>query len=286
MEKKVRVGIVGLGDHCCKSHIQYLIKNELCVVTAICDINPKAVEDICKEFNLTDVKSFNTAEELIKDNTCVDAVMIMTPDKFHLEQLEMCVNHMKHVFCEKPLALNKSEYHRLEIALEKAEKWNLIVTTCHPRRFDTPFEVVRKFISNGHIFGTPLPGKVLNFEFYFHYSQPSKTGLHPSLMYDHLNHEVDAMHYLFGTGHIKHAVKHYDSETSFHVTGLRNDGISFSFIGQRKMDDPETYPEYMKINFEGGSLLIDLYKGEATLLSGKSYTTWYDPAKYKMWRLA
>lgn len=276
---KIRIGIVGIGDHCLKSHVPYLLElSDLCTITAFCDLDYRKSK-LLK--NVPNSMALHTKfDEFIVDDS-FDAVLIMTPDYCHTEQLVAAVEAGKHVFCEKPLATTRKEYEQLVTAFALADEKKLIVTTCHPRRFDTPFEVVRGFINNGKIFDQPLPGKILNFEFYFHYSRPSKTGLHPSLMYDHLNHEVDAMHYLFGTGKIKHAVKHYDSETAFHVTGLRQDGISFSFIGQRKMRSSETYPEYMKINFEGGSLQIDLFKGEATLLSGKAYTTWFNPAKCK-----
>lgn len=271
MNKRVKVGIIGLGDHCSQSHIKHLITmTDICQIVAVCDLDVEKAKKVCNELNVPDSNDLyyhGAFEDLIR-NDKLEAVFIMTPDRFHLDQLIACTKAKKHVFCEKPLASTQDEYERLEHAFSFAAEHNLVVTTCHPRRFDPPFAEMKDLINTD-----PAElGKVLNFEFYFQYHKPSKQGLHTSLMFDHLNHEVDAMNYLFGKSSIKHAVKHYDSETAFHVSGLREDGISFSFIGQRKLEDT-IYPEHMKVNFEEGFITMDLHRGIMHIDTGNSYST-------------
>ncbi|MEW9702490.1 Gfo/Idh/MocA family protein [Paenibacillus sp. SI8] len=50
----------------------------------------------------TDMEAFVKSEEF-------DAVYIATPNSFHSEQAVRCMNHGKHVLCEKPAASNTSE---------------------------------------------------------------------------------------------------------------------------------------------------------------------------------
>ncbi|MGN7494122.1 Gfo/Idh/MocA family protein [Paenibacillus sp. SAF-054] len=49
----------------------------------------------------------------------IDAVYIASPNSFHAEQAILCMNHGKHVLCEKPLATNSAEVRRMIEAAEK-----------------------------------------------------------------------------------------------------------------------------------------------------------------------
>ncbi|WP_272880323.1 Gfo/Idh/MocA family protein [Paenibacillus azoreducens] len=49
----------------------------------------------------------------------IDAVYIASPNAFHAEQAIICMNHGKHVLCEKPLASNSSEVRRMIAAAKE-----------------------------------------------------------------------------------------------------------------------------------------------------------------------
>ncbi len=279
----VRTGIIGLGDHSDRSHLMYLANMpDLCKVTALGDLDEKRIQATKEKYELS-AKGFTDWRQLVSSPD-VDAVLVMTPDRFHTMQLVDAIASGKHVFCEKPLASTEKEYYEIVEAFALAEQKNITVSTCHPRRFDPPFIVMKSYIESTDTlvgdFGTMGKlGKVTAFVFNFNYHKPSKHGLHMSLMFDHLNHEVDIMHYLFGVSGIDQATKHHDNETAFFVTGAREDGIQFSFTGARHREE-SIYPEDMEIVFENGSLKMDMHKGTASLsINGQSFLR--EDSRYK-----
>lgn len=60
---------------------------------------------------------FTDLEKLLKSDV-VDAMYIASPNAFHAEQALLCLNHQKHVLCEKPLASNVKE---VEAMIEAAK---------------------------------------------------------------------------------------------------------------------------------------------------------------------
>ncbi|MDR2902465.1 MAG: Gfo/Idh/MocA family oxidoreductase, partial [Lactobacillales bacterium] len=135
--KKIRIGFCGLGDHMMKSHVESLLKNPDVLLVGAFDPNPDSVyfKTIRNELGVSDFKHFSY-EDLWKNT---DAVMIGSPDRFHAAQLLDAVTNGKHVLCEKPLCASPAELETVEKALELGQKKNLIVTSCHPRRFDPPY---------------------------------------------------------------------------------------------------------------------------------------------------
>lgn len=53
-------------------------------------------------------KAFGSYEEMLNDPE-VDAVYIATPHSFHFEQAKMCIEHKKHVLCEKAFTVNAKQ---------------------------------------------------------------------------------------------------------------------------------------------------------------------------------
>ncbi|BBI35369.1 Gfo/Idh/MocA family protein [Cohnella abietis] len=61
----------------------------------------------------TDLEQFASSPEW-------DAVYIASPNSYHIDQAILCMNHGKHVLCEKPLASNAHEVQRMiEVAANK-----------------------------------------------------------------------------------------------------------------------------------------------------------------------
>lgn len=57
-------------------------------------------------------KAYDSYEELAKDSK-VDVIYIATPHSFHYEQAKMCLEHGKHVLCEKAFTANEAQAKEL-----------------------------------------------------------------------------------------------------------------------------------------------------------------------------
>ncbi|GAB6991668.1 Gfo/Idh/MocA family protein [Paenibacillus pini] len=55
---------------------------------------------------------FTDVQQMVSSGE-VDAVYIASPNSFHAEQAIICMNHGKHVLCEKPMASNANEMKRM-----------------------------------------------------------------------------------------------------------------------------------------------------------------------------
>jgi myo-inositol 2-dehydrogenase/D-chiro-inositol 1-dehydrogenase len=91
-------------------------------------------------------------EDLLADAT-VEALAIVTPNTIHPEQIIAALRAGKHVFCEKPLALDVASC--LAVEAEAAKHPRLKVMIGFVRRFDASYQDARRKIDEGLI-GTPF----------------------------------------------------------------------------------------------------------------------------------
>ncbi len=254
LTNKIRVAFIGLGDHAVKSHFKHLYKMDNVDVIGAFDPNKDAIRTTEKEYGAK-LRIYSSAEEIFDDKE-IDAILISSPDKFHTEQLMKAVESKKHVFCEKPLSSNDKEIKDLELAFKIAEQNNTVITSCHPRRCDTPYMWVKDNLNNL----SAKFGNVIKVDLDFSYHEPSneKRDLHgESMLQDHANHEIDYINFLLGHSNFK-AWKQLDEFDRYNLSGQREDGITFNFMGTRRLDN-SIYPEYIDIRFERGALHIDTY---------------------------
>lgn len=105
MANKIRIGVIGLGSifHRVMTDIPNLKNCELYAVAAR-DGARAAAE--AEKYGAK--RSFGSYEELA---SCpeVDLVYVATPNNLHREHVLLCLNHGKHVVCEKPFAMNVPE---------------------------------------------------------------------------------------------------------------------------------------------------------------------------------
>ena len=101
----VRLGIIGIGT-IGSFHMSNIKQLSNCKLTAICDIDPAALER--HKENAGDAAHFNTSEELL-DSGLVDGVIIATPHYFHVPIAMEAIKRGIHVLVEKPIAVQKSQ---------------------------------------------------------------------------------------------------------------------------------------------------------------------------------
>jgi len=83
----------------------------------------------------------------------VDAVVIVTPTSLHADQVIAALDAGKHVFCEKPLALDVADCRRVEAAAAKHPDQRVLVGFV--RRFDPSYSAAMQKIREG-VIGAPF----------------------------------------------------------------------------------------------------------------------------------
>ena len=249
--KQIKYGIIGCGSHALRSHALPTKEMEELKLEALCDISLENMEKFESELDVQ-IDKYTDQKEFF--NSGIDAVLIGTPDEYHLENLRDTINAGKHAFVEKPLATKKEELTELMEILNLAKEKNLVVTSCHPRRFDPPFMWLKENVNSFEM------GKPLSFQFDFSYHKPTEIWKHErGLLLDHANHEIDLMNYVFGhSGFEAHRL--IDTYDAYHVVGLREDDISFNFSGTRRLESRQ-YLEFCKVRCERGELTLDSKRG-------------------------
>jgi predicted dehydrogenase len=114
--KKTRFGIVGTGRIS-----DWVLKGAVLEprfeAAAVCSRTKENAEAFAAKHGIA--KTFTDIDEMASDPT-IDAIYIGTPNNTHHELAIRCMDHGKHVLCEKPLASNAREVREM-IAAAKAD---------------------------------------------------------------------------------------------------------------------------------------------------------------------
>jgi predicted dehydrogenase len=253
--QKTRWALIGCGEHGIRSHAVPGEKIEGLELVAVCDPNLSARTLVEKTVGRS---LRHLTEKDVYTRHDIDAVVIGSPDRFHLASLEKAVAAGMHVLCEKPLATEVGDLERLTAILNMAREKGLVVTSCHPRRFDPPYIFMRKKLEQF----VERFGSIESLQLDFSYHAPSKEGLHKGLLIDHINHELDTANFLLGYSPTW-MMRIKDSQTQYQAVGARKDGITLFFEGTRKLNT-QTYPEFVRVRFERGYVELDCKRGQTT----------------------
>ena len=126
----VKVGIAGIGF---MGWIHWLAYQQIegAKVVAICDVDDKRLSGDWtgiqgnfgppgQQVDLSDVVATNDLENLCQQD--LDLVDICLPPAMHRQAIETAARHGKHVFCEKPLALNVADCEAAVAACRQAKR--------------------------------------------------------------------------------------------------------------------------------------------------------------------
>jgi myo-inositol 2-dehydrogenase/D-chiro-inositol 1-dehydrogenase/scyllo-inositol 2-dehydrogenase (NAD+) len=81
-------------------------------------------------------------------NKDIDAVIVVTPTKFHHDIVIEAANAKKHILCEKPMAMNKEECRRM---IDAARENHIKLQIGFMRRFDANFRRAKEIVDSGAI---------------------------------------------------------------------------------------------------------------------------------------
>lgn len=153
---RLQVGLIGMGEIMRNSHLPWLAQSPRVEIVAACDVWPKRYTH-CKEFLTEKVKvdrlpvwrETADAWEIFTDPT-IDAVVIATPDHWHVSMCLAAMKHGKHIYCEKPLTRSMEESR---ILLDAFKETKIVFQTGLQQRsqYEHRFVDACEFIRNGRI---------------------------------------------------------------------------------------------------------------------------------------
>ena len=94
-----------------------ILKNPRAELAAICDNNSNNIRNF-KQAAGAQCREHRAFEEALKEN--IDAVVIASPNGLHAEMCVQAAKAKKHIYCEKPMALNVADCRRVREAVERA----------------------------------------------------------------------------------------------------------------------------------------------------------------------
>ena len=155
MTRKVKIAVIGTGrmGSVHTRNITRLIPEADLV--AVCDIRLEVAQAVADELGIQRV--VQDYHELLADPD-IEAILIATSTNTHAFIMKDVAAAGKHIFCEKPLAL---ELDKIDEALEAVEKAGVKLQVGFNRRFDKSFQQVRQIVASGEI-GRPCILRITN----------------------------------------------------------------------------------------------------------------------------
>jgi len=186
--KIVHIGVGGFG----KGWINVVKNSGEWEIAAIVDVGRENLEDAAKEYGLPPSKCFSTLTEFLEHGTDADALLNVTPPKFHAETAIGAMEAGLHVLIEKPLSDNMQDAQKM---LESAAANNRKLMVSQNYRYKSQPRTIRKFIEDGSA------GRIsyvnVNFQKGAKFSGFRKEMDYP-LLIDMSIHHFDLMRYLIG----------------------------------------------------------------------------------------
>jgi len=168
----LKAGLVGCGGRGTGAALNFLKAASNLQITAIADVFQDKIDDCRKKLK-------DEAGVEINENRCflgfdaykkviesdVDVVLLVTPPYFRPEHFRACVEARKHVFMEKPVAVDPVGSRSIIASAKKAEAIGLTVIAGTQRRHQRDYIETYKQIYNGAI------GKILSANCYWNQSK-------------------------------------------------------------------------------------------------------------------
>ena len=144
-KKTLRIGIIGCGGMGRSAHVNGFYAHEPRVeLVAACDILPERTQAVA-DGGFPGIAQYTDYRELLKDPS-IDAVDICTPNDLHSEIAVAALKAGKHVFCEKPDAIDAKKAAAMRDAAAKAGK---VLMVMRNNRFTDAAKYLRRFVDEG-----------------------------------------------------------------------------------------------------------------------------------------
>ena len=145
---KLGIGFIGCGGiH--NAHAPSLVDNDEAYIACAMDINADAAKAHCEKYG---TKQWCTSADELLAKPEVEAVIICTPTGFHKDMVLKAAAAGKHIFCEKPMAMNVAD---CEIMAQACQDAGVVLQIGFVRHFCNEWLKLRELIQSG-IIGRPV----------------------------------------------------------------------------------------------------------------------------------
>lgn len=146
MSKKWKVGIVGAGNIFKSAHMKTWMEHSEAEIVAVCDTNLERAQAVAETMGLDKSDAYRDYEEMLRARADLEVIDICTPNLYHSLVAVAALNAGKHVFCEKPDAVNPEEAQRMADAAAASGK---LLMTMRNNRFTPGARFIKQYIDEG-----------------------------------------------------------------------------------------------------------------------------------------
>jgi len=192
--KKIRIGLIGASGRAIIAKNWHPPVSSVSEVVAAADVSERALDD-CRGWAGVSLRTSHDYRDIVNDPD-IDAVAVLTPDRFHEEHALAVLNAGKHLYLEKPMSLSTEACDRILAAWQRSGARFMIGFNL---RYNPVAVKAREIIQSGRL-GDIKAIWVRHFvgaggDFYFHDWHATREGVH-SLLLQKASHDIDLIHWL------------------------------------------------------------------------------------------
>ena len=225
MSSKVKFAVIGAG-HIGKRHAEMIRRNPDAELVAMCDVRPK------EELGLEelDVPFYGSVEGMFEAVNGVEVISVCSPNGLHAEHSLLSLDHGKHVVCEKPMALTRSDCERI---ISKALQAHKSVFCVMQNRYSPPSLWLKQIVDHG-ILGDIYMVQLVCYwnrddRYYKKGGWKGTPDLDGGTLFTQFSHFIDIMYWVFGD--IENIDAKFNDFSHEHSTSFEDSGIvSFNFV--------------------------------------------------------
>ncbi|MBX3375838.1 MAG: Gfo/Idh/MocA family oxidoreductase [Phycisphaeraceae bacterium] len=149
---RLGVGLIGCGKRMFEMVGEFLDQPDVQVL-AVCDVDTTRREHVKsivdRKYGTSDCRPIVDYRDMLSRKD-IDAVVIGTPDHWHINQVMHAAMHGKDIYCEKPLTLNLRE---CQLMIDAVKKAGVVFQTGSQQRteYDGKFRKAIEYIRSGRI---------------------------------------------------------------------------------------------------------------------------------------
>ena len=144
---KLKVGLLGTGRRGSRIS-QYFVENPNSEVTALADIYDDHIARAQETIPAKEAQVYKSAKAILDAD--IDAIYIATPPYLHPEHFEMAVASGKHIFMEKPMAVDPAGVRRVLAAAKKVKPGQMVIVDFQ-QRWGKDYKQAYELVAGGAI---------------------------------------------------------------------------------------------------------------------------------------